>query len=157
LWIYFENYLGEQPFPSWADAGYLPFYPLMMAGLMTMVDPAKSAEERLGVGLDICITLIGGGIALWYFLLEPMVRAGDGYTLKTVLSLAYPIGDLILLMGIASIILRRRGFLGNGAVNIVLIGVIIKFLSDFVFGYQNVNGTYQTGDPVDALFTIACF
>jgi PAS domain S-box-containing protein len=157
LWIYFENYLGEQPFPSWADVGYLSYYPLMMGGLIAMVDRGKSAQQRLGFGLDVCIILLGGALVLWYFLLAPIANAGDGYTLKTGLSLAYPVGDLVLLLGIASIILQGRRLAGNGPVNIVLVGVVLNFIADFLFGYQNVNGTYQTGDPVDAIFTIACF
>jgi hypothetical protein len=112
LWIYFENYLGEQPFPSWADVGYLSYYPLMMGGLIAMVDRGKSAQQRLGFGLDVCIILLGGALVLWYFLLAPIANAGDGYTLKTGLSLAYPVGDLVLLLGIASIILQGRRLAG---------------------------------------------
>ncbi len=156
LWTYFENYLGEQPFPSIADVGYLLFFPLMMPALLLLVEPMKSAEERIGFGLDVTMIMIGGGLAMWYFLLQPLISAADGYTWFTVLSIAYPVGDLILLFGVVTIILRRGAYAGSGAITLVLVGVIMNFAADWIFGYQNLHGIYKTGDPVDALWTIGC-
>jgi len=157
LWMYFENYLGEQPFPSWADAGYLVYYPLMMWGLLALVEKLQNAEQRLSFFLDSCIVLIGGGIVLWHFLLGPIAAAGEGWDLKTILSLAYPVGDLILLIGIASLLMRTPGSGSRIPVDLVLVGMIFNFAADFIFGYQSVLGTYQSGDPGDALFTLACY
>ena len=70
IWMYLENYLGEQPFPSWADAGYLAFYPLMFAGLLSMVEKFRSGEERWSFVLDASIVLIGGSMVVWYFLIR---------------------------------------------------------------------------------------
>ena len=156
-WLYLENFLGIRPFPSWADAGYLLFYPLMMAGLLSLVDRFQSGEEQLNFWLDAGVILIAGGSVLWYFLLGPIADASDGSSLKTVLSLAYPIGDLVLLLAIASLLLRRSTVGSRGPINILLAGVVINFLADFVFGYQSLAGTYRTGNVVDALFTLACF
>jgi diguanylate cyclase (GGDEF)-like protein/PAS domain S-box-containing protein len=154
-WMYFENYLGEQPFPSWADAGYLCFYPLMLMGMLSLVAKMTSAEERLNFALDASVILLGGGMVLWYFLLRPIAQSHDGNTLKTVLSLAYPIADLVLLLGISSLLLRRTAFSSRGVINLLLLGVVVNFVADFVFGYQSLAGTYETGTPVDALFTLA--
>lgn len=156
LWTYFENYLGEQPFPSWADAGFLAYFPFMMAGLLLLVEPLRSAGQRIGFALDIAIIMISSGLAMWYVLIDPMVAAGDGFTLKTVLSAAYPVGDLVLLLGIVTILLRRKTFAGDLAVNLVLAGVTLNFVADLIFGYQSVYGTYVSGDWVDALWSIAC-
>jgi diguanylate cyclase (GGDEF)-like protein/PAS domain S-box-containing protein len=156
LWIYFENYLGEQPFPSWADVGYLAYYPLMLAGLLLMVEKMRTREERINFSLDASIVMIGGGMVIWYFLLRPIAGSHDGDSLKTVLSLAYPIADLVLLLGIVSLLLRRTGFGSRWIVNLLLAGVVINFIADFVFSYQSLEGTYETGNPVDGLFTLAC-
>ncbi len=156
LWTYFENYLGEQPFPSWADAGYLAYYPLMLAGLLLMVEKMRNREERINFSLDASIVMIGGGMVLWYFLLRPIAESHDGDSLKTVLSLAYPIADLVLLLGIVSLLLRRTGFGSQWIVNLLLVGVVVNFIADFVFSYKSLAGTYETGNPVDALFTLSC-
>lgn len=156
LWTYFENYLGQQPFPSWADLGYLSYFPLMMTGLLLLVEPMRSTEERIGFSLDIAIIMIGAVSVTWYFLLEPIINAGNGFTLLTALSVAYPIGDLVLLFGIVTILLRRRRMAGNAPVTLVLFGVVGNFAADFIFGYQSLAGSYVTGNWVDALWTIAC-
>jgi diguanylate cyclase (GGDEF)-like protein/PAS domain S-box-containing protein len=154
LWLYYESVLGEQPFPSGADAGYLLFYPLMLAGLLLLVEKMRSAEERLNFTLDASVIMIGGGIVLWYFLLGPIARAGDDDTLKTALSLAYPIGDLVLLLGISSLLLRRAEFTSRRPINLLLTGLVVNFAYDFIFGYQNLAGTYVSGSPVEALFSV---
>lgn len=157
IWIYLENYLGEQPFPSWADAGYLAFYPLMFAGLLSMVEKFRSGEERWSFVLDASIVLIGGSMVVWYFLIRPMSAAADEDTLKTVLTIAYPVADLVLLLGICSLLLRRAANVSRVPANYLLVGMLFNFAADFAFSYLSLKGTYETGDPVDALFTLACF
>src|SRR5688500_13882762 len=72
----------------------------------------------------------------------------------TILSVAYPVGDLVLLFGIATILLRRHVSYGRLPVTLLMIGLAATFSADFIFGYQNLNGTYITGNWVDALWTI---
>jgi hypothetical protein len=53
IWSYSELVLGmERPFPSLADAGYVPMIPLMFAGLMTLHGTGLRVTGRLTVGLD---------------------------------------------------------------------------------------------------------
>ena len=128
----------------------------MLAGLLLLVEPMRSAEERLNFTLDATVILVGGGMILWYFLLRPITQAHDGDLLKMVLSLAYPISDLVMLIGISSLLLRKAGSeTRRDIVNILLFGVVVNFLADFVFGYQSLAGIYETGSSVDALFCLA--
>ncbi len=157
IWLYSENVLGIQPFPSVADVGYLLFYPLMMAALLSMVERFKSVEERLNFWLDASVIMIAGAMVMWEFLLRRIMESSDGYSLKIILSIAYPVGDVVLLLGISSLLFRRAGFGSRSTINILLAGVVVNFLADLLFGYENLQGTYATGDPVDAMFTIACF
>ncbi|MEO5858162.1 MAG: EAL domain-containing protein [Pyrinomonadaceae bacterium] len=157
IWIYFENYLGEQPFPSLADVGYLLYYPLMLFGLLMLVQKFRSAEEKLNFWLDAGVIIIAGSVVVWYFLIRPMSDGLDGDTLKTVLTIAYPVSDLVLLLGISSLLFRKSETSHTGPVNLLMLAVILTFLADFCFSYQTLNGTYKTGAPIDALFTMACY
>src|SRR5437660_1474035 len=83
----------RQLVPSWADAGYLAFYPLLLAGLLTLPGPRRSVLDRVKLGLDAAIVLIGGGMAVWYLVIEPTVQGHEPHVLDKVLSVAYPVGD----------------------------------------------------------------
>lgn len=157
LWIYYENYLGEEPFGSWADAGYLAFYPLMFAGLVLLGDKFRSGEERLNFFLDSSVVLIGATMVVWYFLLRPMAISYDDELLKTLLTIGYPVSDLVLLLGVATLLLRRRVLISKWPVNLIMIGSTVNFVADFVFSYQNLHGTYVSGSMTDSLFSLACF
>lgn len=152
-WIYYENILGENPFPSYADVGYLASYPFMMGGLLLLVERMRTAEERINFVLDTSIIMVGGGMALWYFLLRPIANSYEGDSLTTALSLAYPLSDLVLLLGISSLLLRRTSVASRGVIDLLMVGVVLNFVADFIFSYQSLLGTYETGNPVDALFS----
>src|SRR3990172_6000616 len=46
LWFYYEAILQVEPFPSWADAAYLLFYPLLLWGLLSFPVAPRSHTER---------------------------------------------------------------------------------------------------------------
>src|SRR5258706_3417362 len=98
LWGYFEIVTKTKPFPSWADAAYLSYYPLMLSGLLLFVARLETFEERVKVALDTAIVTLGGGMLVWYFLLRPIAQTATGSRLMMILSLAYPVSDLIRLI-----------------------------------------------------------
>jgi signal transduction histidine kinase/DNA-binding response OmpR family regulator len=157
LWSYFELVQHTQPFPSWADAAYLSYYPLMLCGLLLFASKLQLAKERLKLSLDVGIVTLGGGMLIWYLLLQPIMSAGTDDHLLTVLSMAYPVSDLVILFGITLILFRRPSLSSRGALNILLMGISLVFIADLIFGYQNLNGTYQNGTLADGLYSIAFF
>ena len=60
LWLYYENILGSAPFPSWADAGYLTFYPLVFLGLLLFPTAPRGGGQVLKFWLDSMTVLLGG-------------------------------------------------------------------------------------------------
>ena len=117
LWAYFELVTHTKPFPSWADAAYLSYYPLMLAGLLLLVSKLQTLEERAKLALDAGIVTLGGGMLIWYFLLQPIAQAATGDRMMTVLSLAYPVSDIVLLFGISAVLLRRSSSSDRWALN----------------------------------------
>jgi hypothetical protein len=51
--------VGRKPYPSVADALYVAFYPLMLCGLLVF-PVARRAGERVRLGLDLAVVVIGG-------------------------------------------------------------------------------------------------
>jgi diguanylate cyclase (GGDEF)-like protein/PAS domain S-box-containing protein len=157
LWGYFEVITKTQPFPSWADPFYLSFYGLMLIGLLLLTPRFETFEERLKLLLDAGIVTVGSGMLLWYYLLQPIAAAGKGDHLMTVLSLAYPVCDLLLIFGFSVVIFRKPDANVNSAINLLLMAGFIFFFADILFGYQNLNGTYKSGTLIDCLYTVSGF
>jgi len=82
----------------------------MLFGLLLFVSKLRTFEERAKLGLDAAIVTLGGGMLIWYFILHPIAYASSGDRLLTILSLAYPISDLVLLFGISAVLLKRSSW-----------------------------------------------
>lgn len=150
LFFVYQNVLGRSPFPSLADAGYLVYYPLMLAGLL-LLPRRPSGSHRWWRLAGYAALLLGGGLCVLEFLLLPTLSGDGGGTLVYVLSLGYPMGDLLLLAGVAATVARAAG---GRCLTILLLaaGVCVGLSADIVFGYQNVQGTSQPGGLSDALY-----
>jgi hypothetical protein len=151
LFFVYQNILGRSPFPSVADAGYLVYYPLMLAGLIRL-PRLPMRQTRPGLHAAGCaVLLLGGGAAVINWLLLPTLGEWGSDRFAYALSVGYPIGDLLLLAGVAWALLRRIDG-SRAAVTLLTVGVCVGLLADIVYGYQNVNGTSQPGGLSDALY-----
>jgi hypothetical protein len=151
LFFVYQNILGLSPFPSLADAGYLTYYPLMLAGLLWL-PRLPLRQRRLGLYMAGCaVLLVGGAAAVIKWLLLPTLGEWSDDHFAYALAVGYPIGDLLLLAGVSWTMLRRIA--GRRATVILLTaGIGVGLLADIVYGYQNVNGTSQPGGLSDALY-----
>jgi uncharacterized membrane protein YhaH (DUF805 family) len=144
---------GQQPFPSIADAFYLAFYPCLLVGLLAL--PTASARKELlswRVWSNVAIVMVGGGMALVHFVLLPTIAQLSGDTLTTVISLAYPLGDLALLAAIATVTARRPYARDRAALTLFMVAVAAWFIADVVFAIQSANGSYGAGSPSDLIY-----
>jgi diguanylate cyclase (GGDEF)-like protein/PAS domain S-box-containing protein len=157
LWFYLNVIAKTQPYPSLADLFYLCYYPLMFWGLLLAAPKLQTGEERVRLSLDAAIVLLGSGMLLWYFLLQPIAQAATGDWTLTALSLCYPAFDLLMFFGITIVLFKRSSSEISWALNLLLAGLVILFLADLLFCYQNLQGTYKNGEVADILYSISCF
>ena len=106
IWTGYEA-AGASPYPSVADGFYLAFYPLMLWGVLLFGVGRLGREARMRLGLDLGIVAVGGLAVVTYVVLGPTLLQNDSAPLQTIFSVAYPVGDMILLVGLGSVLLRR--------------------------------------------------
>ena len=99
VWSYYEVVLGQEvPFPSLADVGFLLFPLAAAVGLVTWL--GSQSSELVARGRDLLDGMIIAGSLLvlsWVTALGSVVAEGGGDGgFSLTLSLAYPIGDLVL-------------------------------------------------------------
>ena len=146
---------GPLPFPSVADALYLLFYPLMLWGLVRFPGGRRDRGAWMRLMLDLAVVAVGGAMLVTYVVLGPTLRQGGPDALSNVVSVAYPVGDMILLVGLGSVLLRRTAGSSTRALQFMAAGLGFFVAADLVYGYIQLHSTYQGGDPVDSLWMIA--
>ncbi|MGH9942240.1 MAG: PAS domain S-box protein [Pyrinomonadaceae bacterium] len=157
LWSYYESVLHRQPFPSPADAGYLLFYPLMLWGLLSFFPESEWRKLRARLWIDVGVVMIAGGMGYWYFLLNPITKAFEADALTTVLTLAYPVGDLVIMFGITALMLRGVSQLRSLPLYFLLSGLTLILFADTLFAYEQLHGDYQSGKLTDAVFVTSYY
>jgi signal transduction histidine kinase len=144
---------GYLAFPSPADAGYLLFYPLMVATLIALV-----GGRLRGVGglilLETAVATVGASAVL-AVVLDPVIGAAlaSGSPLADLIALAYPLFDLLLLAviaGIASVSTVRTGRRWWAMIT----GLAIFAVADVVYAVLEGQGAYLAGTPLDATWAI---
>jgi PAS domain S-box-containing protein len=142
------------PFPSPADPFFLTFYVLLFLALLRVPVAPVSPARRMRILLDGATIVTGGGALVWYFVLGPTALAGEESALATAVSIAYPVGDLILLAGLAAVLLRRVPDVLRVPLLLIAAGMLCSIVADVVYGYGVLHDTYTNGDPIDTLYML---
>lgn len=152
LWAYCELVRDSSPFPSVADAGYLAFYPMVLLGLLSFRGPSRTRAANLRLGLDVAIVVLAGAMVAWYLVIGDVVT-GDAST--SWLLIAYPVGDLVLIFGLATTLMRGLGSSSAPALRLLMVGLGAFVVADLGFGHLEVSGSYTAGSWPDSFWLVA--
>jgi putative methionine-R-sulfoxide reductase with GAF domain len=156
IWAYLENVFNELPILSISDVFYIAFIPLTLAGLFSLLPSTPRSEHgHWHNWFDLAIAAIAATILIWHFLLVDTITANTGNTLSLFIAAAYPVGDLILFMGMVFALLRRPDRDARSVLWLLLGGIVVYLVSDLGYGYTSLHGTYATGSWLDAGYCIA--
>jgi diguanylate cyclase (GGDEF)-like protein len=154
VWTVEEN-LGNAPYPSAADAAYLAFYGILLWGVLTFPTAPKTKADRTKLWLDTGTVVIGAYMILWYFALGPTARDSGSTLLESFVSLAYPIGDLVLVFAITRILLSQPSRGLGRSLGILASGLILFVIADVAFAHLSFTDSYAGGDWPDSLWMVA--
>ena len=120
-----------------AHAAWLLYYPLLLAGVLSFPRTRRSPAEWLQFRIDAASVFCGGAMAIWFFLLRPAAHPLDR---GAFLSFAYPLGDLVLLLGIALLALRRVDEPYRPVFLLLTLGLLVEFSGDVLYGAMTLAG-----------------
>ncbi|MDX6614104.1 MAG: hypothetical protein QOD75_3290 [Blastocatellia bacterium] len=156
IWFYYEICVGQDLALTWADPIYLAYYPIALAGLLTF-PVAHSARSRLTLGLDAGTAMVGASMVIWHVILRPIALAEDTSILETVVAVAYPVGNTVLLFGVVALFLRGIDVRMRGVLRILMLAVLFDAVADFGYSYQTLQGTYEGGNWPDCFYILSFF
>jgi diguanylate cyclase (GGDEF)-like protein/PAS domain S-box-containing protein len=130
----------EVPFPSIGDAIYLAQYPVLMLGVLMISRRRTPHGDRAGV-VDALVLTLGTGLLSWLFLMAPYVHDATLGPLAKLVSIAYPLGDVLFLAAVLRLVFdggRRSSsfYLLAGATAALL-------TTDAAYGYALLDGSFH--------------
>jgi len=146
LWAYYELALAEPPFPSLADAAYLVMPLGFCVGLLLF--PADSGQSRARTLLDGVIVAGSLFLVSWVTILNPIYSAGADGAPALIISLAYPLSDVVVLT-IAAMAWLRAADDQRWVLNVLTIAMVCITLADSGFAYLTAKGAYSSGSLID--------
>jgi diguanylate cyclase (GGDEF)-like protein len=142
LYAVIEQVLHQSPFPSAADGFYLVGYPVLAVGLLVLIRGRISGRDRAGL-IDAAIIATGLGLLSWTFLMKPIATDPSLSLPERLISLAYPLGDVLLLVMVA----RLATSPGARTIAYRLLGLALVLLLGADIGYAVLNlvSSYEGG------------
>jgi len=140
------QYLHESLFPSVADAFYLATYGLYAAGLLGFVRWRTARRDRASL-IDALTLTVGIALLLWIYVIVPYAHTPGLSWIQKAISIAYPLGDILVLAMLARLLAPR----GGKSVSVVLLtaGTFGLLAADIAYALIQLHGTWRTGTPVD--------
>jgi len=140
-------------FPNLGDLGYLLFYLLMLTMLVVLVRRDVSGQSR-SVWLDCAVGSLGAAAVL-AVALNPVIQpaVASSVSVGTVVALAYPLLDLLLIAAVTGLVIVRGMRRGDRLVLLIL-GLAVYTLADIVYALQAVADTYVLGTPLEAFWAV---
>ena len=135
---------------SLPDLFFLVGYPLTLAAYLS-IPVGQRGMDRWKLLCDAGMVLSGAGVALWYFVLRPII--GSDATAGTIaLALPYALFDLLVLVGIATIVLRRPLDDHRGAIAWLGVSSALAVVANLAFNLVIISGGRRFLLPSDALY-----
>jgi diguanylate cyclase (GGDEF)-like protein/PAS domain S-box-containing protein len=130
----------EVPFPSIGDAIYLTVYPAQMLGLLLLVRRRNPERNRSSL-IDAAILTLGLSLLSWVLQIAPYLHDPTMGLLPKIVSVAYPVGDIIMLAAAVLLILDR----GRRRPSFYLLcaSIVSLLTTDFIYGILTLNNSFH--------------
>ncbi|MBW6439982.1 EAL domain-containing protein [Actinoplanes hulinensis] len=130
-----------------ADLFYLLAYPPLAAGLLLLARARGGGAANRAALLDALVPTVGLGLLAWVYWIAPCARADHLSGLGKLVSIGYPLGDVLVLAMILRMFTgagRRRGAVA--ALGAAVVGLLV---ADVFYGQSRLYSAWVLGGPVD--------
>ena len=134
------------PFPSAAEPFYLAVYPALVCGLFVLVRARGGRGDRAGL-IDALIVSAGVATVSWVTLMAPYAHDASQPVAARVISIAYPLGDLLVLNMLVRLAIDRERRTPSHQLLLCAIGALL--VTDSVYTWRLVHGGYDPGQWLD--------
>ncbi len=150
VWAVWLDDLANPPYPSVADGLYLLMYPAVYGGLLLLM---RAHFRHVGVamwldGLVVGLATAAVGAALIF---PDVLSSSTGGTAAVTVSLAYPLGDFMLLVFVG-LGFALSGWRPGRQWLLMGFGLLVSACADMIFVYQEAHEAYVPGRILDTMW-----
>jgi two-component system cell cycle response regulator len=150
IWAVWLDQLTRPPFPSPADALYLVMYPAAYASLMLQIR-SRLRHAAASQWLDGGVVALAVAAVVAALVFSDILAATNGRFAAEAVTVAYPVGDFILLMFVAVAYTLTdwrpgRSWLVLGG------GLVLMAVADIINADQVAGGIYLDGTLLNAIY-----
>ena len=146
IYDYLTNVLHQdQPFPSPADVPYVVMYPVVALGLARLVRARTPGGDAAAV-LDSATITTSVGLLVWLFVAAPSIEESADW-LTNAVSVAYPLGDVLVLAVLARLFLVPGPTLTS--LRLLGIGALGLLGSDVLYTLDVLDNSWSVGGETD--------
>lgn len=142
---------GESPTISLADIPYLVGYPVTAIGAVKLLRLRSPRSDREGL-LDGLVVSVSATMTAWQFFIAPEDDTKASFAAQVVAA-AYPIGDVILLSGLAWLAFSPGR--PSGALRLLMAFAGITLVLDMGYAYATNAGTEVLMRVVNTMYPVA--
>ena len=133
-------------FPSPVDAFYLSTYPIYAVGLLIFIRRRGAGRDRRSL-LDALTVTVSLALLSWLYLILPYVHNPALSWQQKAVSIAYPIGDVLVLAMLARFL--AAGAWRTRSVQLLTLGSLGLLASDVSFGLLQLYSSFHPGTATD--------
>ncbi len=149
VWAFLELFIHVSPFPTPADTFYLLYYIFFAIGILLLMRPLGTPEKIYKTILDVAIVIVSASLIFWNTLLSFVILTQNEASLAFSLSLYYVIRDFVIFALLLNLTLRIVDKMVRNPIILLVGAVAVQIITDTIFSYQFLNGTYISGGLTD--------
>ncbi|MEV4642133.1 bifunctional diguanylate cyclase/phosphodiesterase [Actinoplanes sp. NPDC049548] len=155
-WFVEDAVLHTDAYPSFADYWFLAFVPFLLIGLVLLPGVHRSRRDKIKLALDALIVGASSFMVLWYLVLGPLVVTEGASPAGLFYSAALPVGDLVLVVALAAVLLRRTE-ITQAPIRLLAGGVAVYVVADVYYSYVQLHAGFVGGSWPDLFWLSGCY
>lgn len=136
--------LGVRGFPSFADLLYLAAYPLWFVAFLRI---SRATLTSRGEMVDAAVMSVSIGVVAWMFVLGPLLTDPSLPRAVLATTLAYTLGDMLLLLLIVVSVLARRPRKPDHV--LLVVAIMVFLVTNLFYTRGEITGSYIAAGAFD--------
>ncbi|MGB6406680.1 MAG: DUF4084 domain-containing protein [Planococcus donghaensis] len=142
-------------YPGPPDLFYFLQIVFYLAAFVYQLKQREEISYQIKFLFDMMILITVSTALSWHFLIQHVLPGQTASPLLIVLSLAYPIGDLLLMFGVISLYIGFSHTLPYQVAALIITGLIFQVFADTAHLYSTLSDTYSSGNLYDPLWGLS--